>query len=76
MERHQALPMKYQDKFECSLDVYANIICVCPICHKLLHYGLDDSKEKVVNKIYYNRADRLVNSALRISKDDFYKIVI
>ncbi len=24
----------------CSLDVYANIICLCPICHRLLHYGL------------------------------------
>lgn len=76
MEGHHALPMKYQNKFDCSLDVYTNIICLCPICHRLLHYGLDDSKEKVFNKIYHNRADRLANSGLRISKDDFYKLAI
>lgn len=76
MEGHHALPMKYQDKFDCSLDVYANIICLCPICHRLLHYRVEDSKEKVVSKIYYDRADRLASSGLRICKDDFYKLAI
>lgn len=76
MEGHHALPMKYQDKFDHSLDVYANVICLCPICHRLLHYGMDNQKEKVVNKIYYDRSDRLAVSGLKISKDDFYKLVI
>ena len=40
MEGHHMLPMKYQDRFKSSLDVYANIICLCPICHRLLHYGV------------------------------------
>ena len=43
---------------------------------RLLHYGIDEQKEKVVNKIYYDRADRLAASGLKISKDDFYKLVI
>ena len=68
--------MKYQDKFSYSLDVYANIVCLCPICHRLLHYGVDDQKEKVINKIYFDRADRLAASGLQISKDVFYKLVI
>jgi 5-methylcytosine-specific restriction protein A len=41
MEGHHVLPMKYQDKFDKSLDVYANIVCLCPICHRLLHYGVE-----------------------------------
>lgn len=76
MEGHHALAMKYQDKFNHSLDVYANVVCLCPVCHRLLHYGIDEQKEKVVNKIYYDRADRLAASGLKISKDDFYKLVI
>lgn len=76
MEGHHALPMKYQDKFNYSLDVYANVICLCPICHRLLHYGVEEQKKIVVNKIYNDRADRLANSGLKIGKNDFYNLVI
>ena len=41
MEGHHAIPMRHQDKFTKSLDVYANIVCLCPICHRLLHYGIE-----------------------------------
>lgn len=76
MEGHHALPMKYQDKFEHSLDVYANVVCLCPICHRLLHYGVKSEKENVVNKIYFERADRLSASGIEISKKDFMKLVV
>lgn len=76
MEGHHALPMKYQNKFEHSLDVYANVICLCPICHRLLHYGVKDEKENVVNKIYFDRTDRLSASGIKISKKDFMKLVV
>lgn len=76
MEGHHAIPMKYQEKFGHSLDVYANIVCLCPICHRLLHYGVDEQKQMVANKIYYDRADRLATSGLRISRDCFCQLVI
>lgn len=76
MEGHHALPMTYQDKFEHSLDVYANVVCLCPICHRLLHYGVKSEKENVVNKIYFERADRLSASGIEISKKDFMKLVV
>ena len=76
MEGHHALSMKYQGEFNYSLDVYANVICLCPICHRLLHYGVEEQKKIVVNKIYNDRAGRLANSGLKIGKDDFYKLVI
>lgn len=76
MEGHHALPMKYQDKFSRSLDVYANIICLCPVCHRLLHYGVDTEKENVINKIYFDRSDRLAASGIKISKSDFQMLVV
>ena len=76
MEGHHALPMKYQDKFDKSLDVYANIICLCPVCHRLLHYGIEAEKENVLNKIYYDRSDRLAASGIKISKTDFERLVV
>ncbi len=74
MEGHHALPMKYQEKFASSLDVYANIICLCPTCHRMLHYGIASEKTNVVNKIYYDRADRLAASGIKISKTEFEKL--
>lgn len=71
MEGHHAIPMKLQDNFDVSLDVYANIVCLCPICHRLLHYGEDEAKEIVMDKIYFTRADRLANSGIRLSRDEF-----
>lgn len=76
MEGHHALPMKFQDMFSNSLDVYANIICLCPVCHRLLHYGIEKEKESILNKIYYYRSDRLAASGLKISKTDFVELVL
>lgn len=76
MEGHHVIPMHRQDNFDVSLDVYANVICLCPICHRLLHYGEDEAKEIVMDKIYYFRIDRLANSGIRLSRDEFKKQII
>ncbi len=71
MEGHHALPMSAQNSFPVSLDVYANIICLCPICHRRIHYGLRDDRVSMIRKIYDQRSTRLVNSGIKISRDDF-----
>lgn len=40
MEPHHLIPLGNQDSFEYSLDVPANIICLCPTCHREIHYGV------------------------------------
>ena len=76
MEGHHALPLRYQESFDNSLDVYANIVCLCPVCHRLLHYGIDSEKKGSVDKIYAFRADRLAKSGILLSKDEFERLVI
>lgn len=76
MEGHHILPMKIQNKFSNSLDVYANIICLCPICHRMLHYGIESEKDGVLDKIYYDRADRLASNGLAIGKSDFKTLAV
>ena len=71
MEGHHAIPMKYQRTFSVSLDVYANIVCICPTCHRLLHYGIYDERKSVLNRIYTERADRLKQSGISLSRDEF-----
>lgn len=76
MEGHHLIPMKYQDDFDCSIDVYANIVCLCPICHKLLHYGQTREKSFVAEGLFEKRQERLIQSGIDISKQDFLQLVI
>ena len=76
MEGHHAIPIKKQEHFDVSLDVYANVICLCPICHRLLHYGLNNEKRLVLDRIYYDRADRLAKSGIKLSMDEFASAAI
>lgn len=75
MEGHHALPMKYQNRFQNSLDIYANVICLCPTCHRRLHYGVESEKMNVVDKIYYDRSDRLAASGIKIGKEEFESLI-
>ena len=76
MEGHHLIPMKYQDNFNCSIDVYANIVCLCPICHKLLHFGQEKDKIYVAEGLYEKRQSRLIQSGIDLSKKDFFNLVI
>ena len=71
MEGHHAIPMKNQPQFENSLDVYANIICLCPTCHRRIHHGLHADRIHMMNMLYESRADRLANSGIRLSREEF-----
>jgi 5-methylcytosine-specific restriction protein A len=76
MEGHHAIPMKLQSNFDKSLDVYANIICLCPICHRKIHYGLKADRRLLMLQIYDNRSERLEHSGIRLSKNEFVDMII
>lgn len=76
MEGHHAIPMRLQPQFDNSLDVYANIICLCPLCHKRIHYGLKEDRKQMMNQIYEDRFERLEHCGIRLSKQEFSDLII
>lgn len=84
VEGHHLIPMKYYDLFQFDLDVEANVVCVCPSCHRLLHYGLDEERKDIIKRLYEKRKERLEKCKLLQLKDgsevslevinSFYKI--
>ncbi|MBY8908878.1 HNH endonuclease [Salinicoccus roseus] len=72
VEAHHLIPIKYQEDFEYSLDVYANIVSLCMVCHKKLHYGLFDDKKEILDKLFASRESRLVKSNIDLTIDDLY----
>ena len=71
MEGHHLLPMRLQAYFSYSLDVYANVVCLCPVCHRQLHYGIDNDKKELMLYVYNERSERLAKSGIRLSQDEF-----
>ena len=76
MEGHHLIPIRFQPEFRTSIDVYANVVCLCPICHRLLHYGADREKQYTVESFFDSRNERLKKSGIDLSKRDFLRIVI
>ncbi len=76
MEGHHLIPLKYQSGFTYGIDVYANIVCLCPVCHRLLHFGTDKERTYVAEKLFDARQTRLENSGIDLSKKEFIELVI
>lgn len=76
MEGHHLIPLKEQNEFKFSLDIYANIVSLCPICHRLLHYGIEKERRTLLEELYKDRYVRLCNSGIEISKKDFLELII
>ena len=76
MEGHHLIPLKNQDEFNFSLDIYANIVSLCPICHRLLHYGIEKEKRELLEGLYEERYVRLCRSGIEITKNEFLELTI
>lgn len=76
MESHHLIPMKLQNDFDYSLDIYANIICLCPVCHRQIHYGLKKDRRNLIQMLYDKRAERLGNSGISISREEMIDLII
>ena len=76
MEGHHLIPLKLQSKFDCGIDVYANVVCLCPTCHRLMHFGRDSERTYMAEAFYDSRSDRLAKSGIDLSKKDFLDLVI
>lgn len=64
-EAHHLIPLCFQNEFLNSLDVEANIVSLCPNCHRKLHYGAEI--EPMLEKLYMNRHNRLKKCGIEIS---------
>ncbi|MED0674545.1 DUF3578 domain-containing protein [Aneurinibacillus thermoaerophilus] len=67
MEAHHLVPMKLQGEFTYKLDKIANIISLCPTCHRMIHHGTDEDKEQILRKLFYERREKLESLGIEIT---------
>lgn len=71
MEEHHIIHLAVQQSFNHSLDVYANLICLCPICHRKIHLGLKEERKDMLKEIYEQREERFEKSGLTLTENEF-----
>ncbi|MDC7236461.1 MAG: HNH endonuclease [Sphaerochaetaceae bacterium] len=75
VEGHHIIPLKMQNEFNNNLDMYANILILCPTCHRFFHYGEKSDKLKLINQIYDVRNERLAASGISLKRKEFIDLV-
>lgn len=70
MEAHHLIPMSKQGLYMNSIDHTANLICLCPTCHKKIHYGKDSEVKQMLNKLYTKRQAKLKSAGIDVDKTD------
>lgn len=69
IEAHHLIPMSQQGTFPVSLDVSANIVALCPNCHRLLHHGRVKDKMNNLQKLFKERKLRLVEKEIVLNEN-------
>ena len=51
MEGHHIIPVSRKESFTQDLDVIENILCLCPTCHRKIHFGINEVKQIMLEEI-------------------------
>lgn len=74
VESHHLIPLAFQNNFKHSLDVFSNIISLCPSCHRKIHFGTKVDKMKLLSMFYKLRKEGLEKSKILISETELLEI--
>lgn len=68
VEAHHLVPMSQQSQYAWSLDISANIVALCPLCHRLLHHARPADKKPKLLKLFGERKRRLIEKGITLDE--------
>jgi hypothetical protein len=83
MEGHHLIPCTYAntkyfwETYGINIDCKANIVCLCPTCHRQIHYGSNAVKRVIIEKLYKAQKEKLESVGIKITPTfllELYKI--
>lgn len=78
VEAHHFIGISHHKKFpEIDLDRAANIVCLCPTCHRKIHHGIDEVRLPMIEKLYQKIKKRLERVGIEVTMlqlKEFYGI--
>lgn len=80
MEGHHLIPCtvsnteSFWSKYRRNIDCVENIVCLCPICHRQIHFGNKDEKMTIIKSLYEKQIVSLKDAGLDISIDELFAL--
>ena len=72
MEPHHLIPISNQGLYSNDIDITPNLICLCPICHKKIHYGIKSDVKSMLQVFYAARQSNLKTCGIEIDIDTLF----
>lgn len=74
-EAHHLIPMSFQEShLPINIDRKENIVSLCPTCHRAVHLGRIDEKEKRLKILFKNKTKGLNKVGLKLTFEDLIKL--
>ena len=74
MEGHHLIPCTVSNseefKGKSKLDREENIVCICPNCHRAIHFGNKETREMLITILYNEQKGKLFSVGLHIDLDE------
>lgn len=73
MEGHHLIPctpsnaILFLDKYNFNLDCPQNIVCLCPTCHRAVHFGSPAVRNAILHKLYSQQKEKLLECGVDLS---------
>lgn len=80
MEGHHLIPCTYANAEyfwatkKRNIDCKDNIICLCPTCHRKIHYASIEEKKAMIGNLYKLKKERFCEIGLDISLDELFNL--
>lgn len=74
IEAHHIIPISNQPLYNYGIDVLPNIACLCPVCHKQVHYGITEERNEVIEKLYTQNISMLEKVGLEIKLSELQEM--
>ncbi|HEY5588200.1 MAG TPA: HNH endonuclease, partial [Candidatus Paceibacterota bacterium] len=80
MEGHHLIPctvsnsQNFMERFNKNIDCFENIVCLCPSCHRELHYGELGPKSEKIKLIYKKYQLKLDEAGLLITEEELLEL--
>lgn len=80
MEGHHLIPCTYTnatrfwEERERNIDCEENIVCLCPTCHRQVHFGSKDEKEALLKVLYEHQIKKLESVGLGLSFEELISL--
>ena len=80
MEGHHLIPCtclnaeRFWGNFQCNIDCEENIVCLCPTCHRRIHFGSEEEQRGIIEQLYQRCNSNLKSVGIKISLQELLEL--